>query len=111
MNMMRRVILTWPLLAAALLLTAGCGGGFRTAYDAPVPAGTAQGWRLEDVTVNVPETLTVSEATAILPRAEGASSGGLADGLRLGARRPRPIYGHSELQRRLPAQHRPCFNK
>jgi hypothetical protein len=70
MNMMRRVILTWPLLAAALLLTAGCGGGFGTAYDAPVPAGTAQGWRLEDVTVNVPETLTVSEAKAILPRAD-----------------------------------------
>lgn len=68
--MMRRAILTWPLLAAALLLTAGCGGGFRTAYDAPVPTGTAQGWRLADVTVTVPDSLAVSEDKSLLPRAD-----------------------------------------
>ncbi len=68
--MTRRVILTWPLLAAALLMTAGCGGGFRTAYDAPVPAEVSQGWRLADVTVSVPDTLAVSEEKALLPRAD-----------------------------------------
>jgi hypothetical protein len=62
--------LTGLALVLAGGLTAGCGGGFRTAYDAPVPAGVAQTWQLAGVTVTVPETLTVSEERTLLPRAD-----------------------------------------
>ncbi|MCB6177015.1 hypothetical protein LHP98_02580 [Rhodobacter sp. Har01] len=56
---------------AAAGLAAGCvGGGFRTAYDAPVPADLAAGWRLAGVRVDVPDSLTVSEQKSYLPRAD-----------------------------------------
>lgn len=52
------------VLAVAL---AGCGGSFRTYYDAPVPA---EDWRVAAVEVTVPRTLSVSEAEVFVPRAD-----------------------------------------
>lgn len=55
----------------ALGLLAGCGGSsFGTNYDAPVAPEVSRGWRLADVSVSVPATLSVSEARQLLPRAD-----------------------------------------
>lgn len=65
----RRVILAG---LGALLLLSACvvGGTFRTFYDAPIPPDVSRGWRVVDVAVSVPETLSVSEAKALLPEAD-----------------------------------------
>lgn len=57
-------------LLALVALLAGCGTEFRTSYDNPVAAEVSRGWRLADVVVTVPETLTVSEAKSIFPQAD-----------------------------------------
>ena len=56
---------------SALLLSACVGGGgkFETDYT-PVPADLAKSWRLAEVRVSVPQTLVVSEAKTLLPRAD-----------------------------------------
>ena len=54
---------------SALFLSACVGGSFETAYD-PVPASLAQTWRLAEVRVSVPKSLTVSEAKSLLPSAD-----------------------------------------
>jgi hypothetical protein len=59
--------------ASSFGLLAACGGGgstFRTYYPAGVPADVARGWRVVDVAVSVPESLVVSEAKTLLPRAD-----------------------------------------
>jgi hypothetical protein len=67
MSLTRRTAL---LSLTAALLTACVGGGsFRTEYT-PVPAGQAKSWRLAEVRVNVPKSLSVSEAKTLLPRAD-----------------------------------------
>lgn len=60
-------------LALALLFPAAlsaCATRFETAYPAPVDPGQSALWRLADVRVTVPETLSVSEERAILPVAD-----------------------------------------
>ena len=60
------------LVLALTLGVAACGGGsgeWRTSYDQLDPAATA-GWRLADVQVSVPPTLTVSEANTYMPEAD-----------------------------------------
>jgi len=56
---------------SALLMSACVGGGgkFETDYT-PVPADLAKSWRLAEVRVSVPQTLVVSEAKTLLPRAD-----------------------------------------
>jgi hypothetical protein len=67
MLLSRRVAL---LGVTAVLLSACVGGGsFETAYD-PVPADVSRTWRLADVRVDVPRTLSVSEAKSLLPQAD-----------------------------------------
>ncbi|WP_135449081.1 DUF6778 family protein [Tabrizicola caldifontis] len=67
MSIARRVVLFG---LSGLLLTACVGGGtFKTDY-VPVPASVSAGWRLADVRVSVPKTLTVSEAKTLLPNAD-----------------------------------------
>lgn len=68
MSLSRRAVF---LGASALLLSACVAGGgmFETSYE-PVPAGVADAWRLADVRVSVPKTLTVSEAKTLLPDAD-----------------------------------------
>lgn len=55
--------------AAGLLLSACVSASFKTDYD-PQPAGTSQSWRLADVRVTVPRSLSVSEAKTLLPDAD-----------------------------------------
>ncbi len=59
------------LLGLSATLLSACVGGssFETAYD-PVPPDLARGWRLAEVRVSVPKTLTVSEAKTLLPNAD-----------------------------------------
>lgn len=55
---------------SALLLSACVGGStFKTDYT-PVPAELAKSWRLAEVRVSVPQSLTVSEAKTLLPNAD-----------------------------------------
>ncbi|MBL9061901.1 DUF6778 family protein [Tabrizicola sp.] len=67
MSTTRRTIL---LGLTATLLSACVGGGtFKTEYD-PVPAALAKSWRLAEVRVSVPKSLSVSEAKTLLPNAD-----------------------------------------
>lgn len=68
MSMSRRAALV-GLSALFLSACVGGGGSFKTEYS-PLPASTTSGWRLADVRVTVPKTLTVSEAKSLLPNAD-----------------------------------------
>lgn len=59
------------LLGLTATLLAACVGGstFKTDY-APVPPEAAAAWRLAEVRVDVPKSLTVSEAKTLLPKAD-----------------------------------------
>ena len=59
------------LLGMTATLLAGCvgGGTFKTDY-ASVPRVLVQSWRLAEVRVDVPKSLTVSEAKTLLPSAD-----------------------------------------
>lgn len=62
----------FALVGAATLLLSACvggGGSFKTEYD-PLSTEVSRGWRLADVRVTVPKTLTVSEAKTLLPNAD-----------------------------------------
>lgn len=68
MSLTRRAALLG--LSATLLTACVAGGGsFKTEYD-PVPADVARSWRLAEVRVTVPRSLTVSEAKTLLPNAD-----------------------------------------
>lgn len=58
------------LLVASLTFLAGCAQTFRTYYNSGVPPEVSRGWRVVDVRVTVPKSLSVSEAKAILPAAD-----------------------------------------
>jgi hypothetical protein len=67
MSLFRRATL---LGLIAVLLSACVGGGtFRTEYDRLSPE-VSRGWRLAEVQVDVPRSLTVSEAKTLLPNAD-----------------------------------------
>jgi hypothetical protein len=68
MSFSRRAAL---LGASAALLSAcvGGGGSFKTDYT-PLAADLSRGWRLAEVRVDVPRSLTVSEAKSLLPSAD-----------------------------------------
>lgn len=57
-------------LALSAGLLAACAPKFETSYSTPVTAEVAQGWTVSDVSVTVPDTLSVSEARTIFPRAD-----------------------------------------
>ncbi|WP_103256141.1 DUF6778 family protein [Tabrizicola aquatica] len=61
----------FALLGAATLLLSACvgGGSFKTEY-VPLSAEVSRNWRLADVRVTVPSSLTVSEAKSLLPNAD-----------------------------------------
>ncbi|MEM1078394.1 MAG: DUF6778 family protein [Pseudomonadota bacterium] len=56
-------------LFLSLALLAACSS-WQTSYETPVSVETSQNWRLGDVVVTVPETLTVSEDNVYLPDAD-----------------------------------------
>lgn len=61
----------FALFGAATLLLSACvgGGSFKTDYT-PLPADVSRAWRLADVRVTVPTSLSVSEAKSLLPNAD-----------------------------------------
>jgi hypothetical protein len=68
MTAARRTVLGLGL--AGLMVLAGCGATFRTAFEAPIPAQVSRKWRVTDVRVTAPGTLTVSEARTLVPQAD-----------------------------------------
>ncbi len=67
MSLSRRAALLG--LTATLLAACVGGGAFKTDYT-PVPPEAAAAWRLAEVRVDVPKSLTVSEAKTLLPKAD-----------------------------------------
>lgn len=57
------------LALSAFVLTA-CGTEWQTDYDAPIAAEVSKNWRLADVQVRVPDTLSVSEENVYFPDAD-----------------------------------------
>jgi hypothetical protein len=55
---------------ALALVVAGCAGTYRTFYLDRVDPAVSRGWRVSDVAVRVPETLTVSEEHSLVPHAD-----------------------------------------
>lgn len=68
MSFTRRAALL-GLTAVLLSACVGGGGTFETAYD-PLPADVTRAWRLAEVRVDAPKSLTVSEAKSLLPSAD-----------------------------------------
>lgn len=68
MSLSRRTALL-GLTAVLLSACVGGGGSFKTEYD-PLGAGATGAWRLAEVRVAVPKSLTVSEAETLLPNAD-----------------------------------------
>jgi hypothetical protein len=68
MSLSRRATLL-GLSASLLSACVGGGGSFKTEYS-PVPVAVSAGWRLSEVRVTVPRTLSVSEAKTLLPSAD-----------------------------------------
>ncbi len=58
------------LLSALALPLAGCATTYSTAFDQGLSADVTQQWRVVDVQVLVPESLTVSEAPGLVPQAD-----------------------------------------
>ena len=90
----------WGIAAAMAVGTvlSGCGGTFATDYDRAVEAQVARSWRVTDVSVVVPASLTTTEQNTLAPNADivwhGEPKGDrraqvariVEDGLRLGSR-------------------------
>jgi len=55
---------------ALALVVAGCSGTYRTYYANRIDPAVAQGWRVTDVAVIVPDTLSVSEEPSLVPNAD-----------------------------------------
>ncbi|NJM83755.1 MAG: hypothetical protein HC844_16020 [Tabrizicola sp.] len=70
MKLSRRALLVSGF--ASLTLATGCvgSGSYRTYYAEPIAPDVSRGWRVVDVRVAVPESLTVSEAATLVPRAD-----------------------------------------
>lgn len=67
MAVTRRFLL---LAGASTLALAGCSGHFQTWYEEPLSPSVTKGWHVVDVQVDVPQSLTVSEAKSLEPRAD-----------------------------------------
>ena len=68
MAVSRRVFLGAGL--GGVIVLAGCSTDFRTDFAEAVPAGVSRGWRVVDVRVAAPDSLTVSEARVLAPNAD-----------------------------------------
>ena len=70
MVMSRRIVLTVAL--STIMLITACVGliTFRTSYENPVSPEVSRSWRLADVKVTVPRSLTVSEERSVAPNAD-----------------------------------------
>lgn len=68
--MMKKIFTKLAALSLVSLLSACAGGTFETMYDTSVSAEVARNWRVADVNVQVPRTLSVSEAHVLVPKAD-----------------------------------------
>lgn len=70
MSVSRRVFVGTGL--AMVMVLSGCVGlnTFRTYYASPVSGETARGWRVTDVQVLAPRSLSVSEEHSLVPKAD-----------------------------------------
>ena len=68
MSQTRRAALL-GLTAVLLSACVGGGGSFKTEYD-PLGADVSRAWRLAEVRVAVPDSLTISEEETLLPNAD-----------------------------------------
>lgn len=68
MSVSRRWLLGKGL--AGVFGLAGCSTDFQTDFAEPIPADVSRGWRVADVRVVAPVTLTVSEALVLAPNAD-----------------------------------------
>jgi hypothetical protein len=68
MAVSRRVFLGVGM--GSVLFLAGCSTDFQTSFAEPIPAKVSRGWRVADVRVAAPESLTVSEARVLAPNAD-----------------------------------------
>lgn len=55
---------------ALALVVAGCAGTYRTHYDSRIDPAMSRSWRVSNVAVVVPETLSVSEEATLVPNAD-----------------------------------------
>ena len=55
---------------ATIVLLAGCGSDFETGFSAPIPTGQSENWAFNSVSVDVPDTLIVSDRNRFAPRAD-----------------------------------------
>ena len=58
------------LIAAAALALASCGQTWKTDYQDVIDPAVSRGWRVTQVNVTVPRTLTVSEQNSYVPQAD-----------------------------------------
>ena len=68
MSVSRRWLLGTGL--AGVFGLAGCSTDFQTDFAEPIPADVSRGWRVADVRVAAPDTLSVSEALVLAPNAD-----------------------------------------
>jgi len=59
-----------PLFALTMFLASCAGGSWETSYHDVIDPKVARGWRVVDVDVTVPRSLTVSEANSFAPNAD-----------------------------------------
>lgn len=65
-----RILFKLTALWLVAVLSACVGGTFQTMYKAGLSADATQAWRVADVNVDVPRTLSVSEAPVLVPKAD-----------------------------------------
>jgi hypothetical protein len=68
--MVRKIVTKLTVIALAAFLSACAGGTFETMYDSGPAPSITKNWRVVDVNVVVPRTLSVSEAHILVPKAD-----------------------------------------
>jgi hypothetical protein len=68
--MVRKIVTKLTVIALAAFLSACAGGTFETMYDSGPALSITKNWRVVDVNVVVPRTLSVSEAHVLVPKAD-----------------------------------------
>jgi len=67
---MNKVFTKLAVLSLVATLSACTGGIYETMYDTSISAEVTRDWRIADVNVQVPRTLSVSESHVLVPRAD-----------------------------------------
>lgn len=68
--MLKHILSKLTALAFVALLSACATGTFQTMYETGLSADVTKNWRVTDIKVDVPRTLSVSEALVLVPKAD-----------------------------------------